>query len=367
MSESDPNLEGVLSISSDKLVQARDAMGLTQEAIQRDLRFTSKVVKAIESGDLSGMGQPVFARGYIRSYCKRVGLDADPFIAEYDAVLGDTTPKRQSRMRNTGSMNPKRASVVSEKSGSRLLSGVLKLVLLLAVLVGGYFAVEESGVDLSSFNLDSLIGGKSETAPRVDENSLIIPGVAKEDGAGLSLPMPVVEDAAEPNAIGDEPTIETVITTANESASVDTPDETPVETLVSPAETQVAPVEAQVTPVETPTEEAASPAIVEEVQESEPQVVAEPEPAASEPPTEGIARLQIAFSDVSWINIKDASGDPLFNGLAERGRTLELSGAPPISIVIGRADAVQTLSFNGSMVDLEPHTRKNVARLSLPR
>lgn len=355
MSESDPNLEAVSGISSDELVQARDAVGLTQEAIQRDLRFTSKVIKAIETGDVPGMGQPVFARGYIRSYCKRVGLDADPFIAQYDAVLGDVAPKRQSRMRNTGSINPKRASVVSEKNGSRLLAGVFKLVLLLAVLAGGYFAVEESGIDLSSFSLDSLMGGESKTAPKVDENSLIIPGVAKENGAGMSLPMPVIEDAAEPNAIGDEPTVETVITTANESGLVD------------------APVDTQAASVGIPTEVATAPLIVEEIEETESQVLAEPEPepepesAQSEASTAGVARLQITFGDVSWINIKDASGDPLFNGLAERGRTLELSGAPPITVVIGRADAVQTLSFNGSVVDLAPHTRKNVARLSLPR
>ncbi len=82
---------------------------------------------------------------------------------------------------------------------------------------------------------------------------------------------------------------------------------------------------------------------------------------------DGMARVAIEFRDVSWVNIKDAKGEALFNGLAEKGRTLDLSGPAPINFVIGRADAVSSLTFNGSAVDLEPFTRKNVARLTLPR
>lgn len=77
------------------------------------------------------------------------------------------------------------------------------------------------------------------------------------------------------------------------------------------------------------------------------------------------ATLSFSLVDVTWVNIKDGTGEALFNGLAERGRNLELEGSLPITMVIGRADAVGNFLYNGRAVDLRPHTRKNVARLTL--
>ena len=368
MSDNDPNIESVNRFSGDALVNAREEMGLSAEALQRELRLTSKVVTAIEAGDLAGMGQPVFARGYIRSYCKRVGLDAEAFIAEYDLLLGESAPKKSSRMRNLGSVSAKPVSVapVPRKKGGGLFSTVFKLVLLLIVIGGGYLAIQESGVNLGSIGIDNLLGDGEEVTEE-DPNALAIPGVsAPTQPDPLAIPLPGA--GAEPNAVGEEPSVESVIAVPpvveEVEAQVEEAVETAVEAVARELQTEVATAPIVAEPAQ-PETEVAEPE-VSGAEAATPNVESTTTTATDTPVAEGVSRLAISFADVSWVNIKDVSGESLFNGLAERGRTLELSGKTPISVVIGRADAVQSLSFNGSVVDLAPHTRKNVARLSLP-
>jgi len=78
-----------------------------------------------------------------------------------------------------------------------------------------------------------------------------------------------------------------------------------------------------------------------------------------------VTSLRISLTDVTWLNVKGRDGVEIYNGLAEQGRIIELEGVPPISLIIGRADAVEVFVFDGRSIDLTPHTRKNVARITL--
>lgn len=365
MSDQDLGFEVGGGFASDQLIQAREALGLSAEAIQRELRLTSRVVVALESGDLAGMGQPVFARGYIRSYCKRVGIDAEPFVAQYDAIIGEAAPKRsKARDLPSGAASAPASMTLSKRPSKlpRILGGVVKVLVVVGILGGAAYGVSKLDINLGGFNLSGLFGD-SEPEQAVDPNRLVIPGTSSASQAPL---VPTVEADAEPTAVAEEPSVESVIETVAEEQAVEVSTETPPE-----VQTEV------VTSLETPAASEPQPEPVEEVSAPEPAVAPEPLPApevvaqveeqAAQPDAEGVARVTIEFSDVSWVNIKDAKGEALFNGLAEKGRKLELSGPAPVNFVIGRADAVSTLTFNGTTVDLEAFTRKNVARLTLPR
>lgn len=355
MSDQDLGFDAGSGFASEQLIQAREALGLTAEAIQRELRLTSRVVIALESGDLAGMGQPVFARGYIRSYCKRVGIDAEPFVAQYDAIIGEAAPKR-SRVASTTPSAPASMTLSRRPSAlPRIIGGVVKVAILVGILGGAAYGVSKLDINLGGFNLGGLFGG-SEVTEEADPNRLVIPGT--ESSSSVPVVAVPIESDAEPTAIAQEPSVESVIETAVEepAAEVEPPAvQTEVVTSLDTPATEPEPVsEPEPAPepiVETPLPQ---PEVVEQsIQTSE--------------AADGVARVAIEFRDVSWVNIKDAKGEALFNGLAEKGRTLDLSGPAPINFVIGRADAVSSLTFNGSAVDLEPFTRKNVARLTLPR
>ena len=59
------------------LREERIRRGLSVEAIADQLKITSRVVRAIEDGDVDGMPHAVYARGFIRCYANLLGIDEE--------------------------------------------------------------------------------------------------------------------------------------------------------------------------------------------------------------------------------------------------------------------------------------------------
>lgn len=93
--------------------------------------------------------------------------------------------------------------------------------------------------------------------------------------------------------------------------------------------------------------------------------VTAPAPTAPEPVPPAGLELRADKAE-SWVQVKDAAGKVLFEGVLKPGSSRQLDGARPFQVVIGRAEAV-TLSLDGKPVDLAPHGRPNgkafIARL----
>jgi len=86
----------------------------------------------------------------------------------------------------------------------------------------------------------------------------------------------------------------------------------------------------------------------------------EPTPAA-EP---GNHRLTVSTSADSWVEILDGQGEQLELDLLRAGHERAYAGTGPFQVMLGRASAVE-LTLDGEPVDLVPHTRGDVARLTL--
>lgn len=80
--------------------------------------------------------------------------------------------------------------------------------------------------------------------------------------------------------------------------------------------------------------------------------------------SDGNHSLAIRTSADTWVEITDLSGEQLEMDLLRGGSMREYSGRPPFRVIIGRASAVE-LKMDDEAVDLGPHTRGNVARLTL--
>jgi len=78
----------------------------------------------------------------------------------------------------------------------------------------------------------------------------------------------------------------------------------------------------------------------------------------------GQHRLAVMTSADTWVEIIDADGQQLEMDLIRAGTTRDYSGQGPFRIMIGRASAIE-LTMDGQVVDLGPHTRGNVARMTL--
>ena len=81
---------------------------------------------------------------------------------------------------------------------------------------------------------------------------------------------------------------------------------------------------------------------------------------------DGSARVKVRmiFEQDSWVEIKDRSGNTIFGQLNPAGSRRSVSGEPPLTVVVGNAAGVRLFQGDKS-IDLAPHTRVDVARLTL--
>jgi cytoskeleton protein RodZ len=84
--------------------------------------------------------------------------------------------------------------------------------------------------------------------------------------------------------------------------------------------------------------------------------------AARRGPGEQVVRLR--FARESWVQIRDRSGRKIFSKLNAPGTEQTVSGLPPLQLIVGNANGVQ-VTHNEQPVNLGPHTKVNVARLTL--
>ncbi|HZV54071.1 MAG TPA: RodZ domain-containing protein [Rhodocyclaceae bacterium] len=89
-----------------------------------------------------------------------------------------------------------------------------------------------------------------------------------------------------------------------------------------------------------------------------------PVPAARPALPDDAKELIFDFRGTSWVEVLDASQQIVLTGQFGAGTRQSISGRPPFQMVIGNATNVD-LRFEGRAVDLKPHTRAEVARLTL--
>jgi cytoskeleton protein RodZ len=72
----------------------------------------------------------------------------------------------------------------------------------------------------------------------------------------------------------------------------------------------------------------------------------------------------MVFDRKSWVEIRDRSGRPIFSQLNQAGTEQRVNGLPPLAVIVGNAHGVR-LTYDERPVNLAPHTKVDVARLTL--
>lgn len=75
---------------------AREEKGWTTQDVGNRLRLMVRQIEAIEAEDFSRLGQPVFARGFVRNYAKLLGLDPDELLDRMTRVKLPTVRETES-------------------------------------------------------------------------------------------------------------------------------------------------------------------------------------------------------------------------------------------------------------------------------
>lgn len=92
-----------------------------------------------------------------------------------------------------------------------------------------------------------------------------------------------------------------------------------------------------------------------------PPVTAKPVSGERKP---GEQLVSFRFEQESWVEVRDRNGRKIFSQLNPAGTEQVVSGRPPLSLVVGNAGGVRLL-YNDQPVDLAPHVKVDVARLTL--
>ena len=79
--------------------QVRETKGLTVEEVASKTRIRTDFVKALEEGNFAKLPDQVFARGFVRSYARSLGLDEDDAIHRFIQSAGAFYEKQDERER----------------------------------------------------------------------------------------------------------------------------------------------------------------------------------------------------------------------------------------------------------------------------
>jgi cytoskeleton protein RodZ len=308
-----------------KLRAAREAAGLSVDAVAQQLKLAPRQVRALEEDAWERLPGRTFVRGFARNYARFVRLDPDAVLAllpAADASPALDRPALAASRRPIGEMPVER---VANPSALRWLAPLFVVAVVAAV---AYYEL-----DRSQFHLPSGLGipGLTGESPRTPAPATTAPSSSAGSGTlTTTLPNPVAGQAP---AASEAP----AVGAASGAASVP-----------------------EITGAATPP--ASSPA-------SSSTVVTAASPASATPASDASAAapeasLVLTFKGTSWAEVKDARGRVVLQMTGGAGMTQTVSAVAPLELALGNAPGVD-VTFRGQALDLAPYTRGNVARVAL--
>ncbi len=99
------------------LKREREHRGVSLQKIFESTRVPLKYLEAIEEDRVEGLPQPAFVKGYIRNYCKVLGLDENDAVLRYEVWLADRAAEAEAagKPKPVQELKKKRLSAASEK------------------------------------------------------------------------------------------------------------------------------------------------------------------------------------------------------------------------------------------------------------
>lgn len=322
--EANHESNSAVKTAGERLRDAREARGLSQQAIAERLCLKVSTVRDIEEDKAPVELASTFLRGYIRSYARLVSIPEDELLP----MMEKQAPVRASKVAPMQSFSLGKRR---KKRDGWLMSFTWLILFVVIGLTGAWWwqnhkaqqaeisqmadagGVEEGTNDASGNNVPLDLSNQSSSEPA----NVAIPESAANAPGPTASSSPVQSQPASPTSDNASVTSSTNSTSAAEAQG----------NLEQPA---------------LPTHQA--------------------DVSASVANSQG---MNMAFSADCWLEVTDNAGKKLFSGLKRKGETLDLSGRGPFKLKIG-APAAVTIQYLGNPVDLSRFVRTNqVARLTV--
>jgi len=142
-----------------RLRAARKQCNFGIEQVARELHLDVTIIEALENDNQAALPAPIFVQGYVRSYARLVGLQADELLRTYGEQAAQPPPLSVG---GSGRRVPRYSLFIS-----RYLRNIV-LVILGAILVWmAYPLVERFIEDFDGMN-DDRVPGQLELPPAMD-------------------------------------------------------------------------------------------------------------------------------------------------------------------------------------------------------
>jgi cytoskeleton protein RodZ len=281
--------------AGDMLREAREAHGLHIEMVAAALKVPPQKLMALEADDIASLPDPVFARALASSVCRALRIDPAPVLAKLPSTRHTALAVADRTLKsNIVSGTPRWNSGRSNGLPSRAL---LTVVVLLLIGAGALFWLPQSVFDQVGAAVSRLTSRSDAEASPGSES----PAVGSTSGGPAVVAENVPVQAVAPSAPSGE------VPAANANAGT-----------------------------------AAAPAAV-----------------VAAPPTAAVGssqQLVFVAREECWITVTESGGKQLLRRSLQAGETVGLSGTLPLSVVVGRASAVD-VQVRGKPYDLKPVTR----------
>jgi cytoskeleton protein RodZ len=294
--------------AGDMLREAREAHGLHIEMVAAALKVPPQKLLALEADDIASLPDPVFARALASSVCRALRIDPAPVLAKLPTTQKVSLAAADRTLKTNISSGTPRWTGSGRSSGGLPSRALLTVVVLLLIGAGALFWLPQSVFDQLGASVSRLAARGSADGSASNDASADAP--AAQGGSGVAAE-PVPAQPAAPNG------------------PVSNAAEAPATAAMNPANA---------------TSVATAPAVA---------------PAASSQQLVFVAREEC------WITVTEAGGKQLLRRSLQAGETVGLSGALPLSVVVGRASSVD-VQVRGKPFDLKPVTKSGgVARFEV--
>jgi cytoskeleton protein RodZ len=302
------------------LLTERRNQGLSLGDIARQLKLSVRQVEALERDEYDSFQGSVFVRGFLRNYARLLGLNPDRLVEAAGASAAPPVAHAEP-----GAQEQRVAPTPERRLRALTWGGFAALATLVVILLASNASKEQQ-------RAGHLAREASPTVPpaALPQAESAAPAEQTPE-ASAQAPAASAAPAERKPAVADSPsgTVASAQPAESGAGAVRTPASDWPRTGTSPAEEDAAPATSRVLVVGT-----------------------------------GPGRIRMIFADESWVEVRDGSGTTIFSRLNAPGTERVVRGLPPFDVVVGNAHRVKLL-YEDKPIDLGPHTRVDVARITL--
>lgn len=311
-------LHEVQASPGEMLKALREERKLTVQDIAAKLYLDARIIEALEQNKFADLPASTYTRGYLRSYARLVGADADLIIAIYNKVAPGPPE-----------IIPEVRPPVQLSSRDKPVQAFTWVVFLVIGLLVFSWVRSNYLMDETDQPADSAQSTTPAAAPQpipataaiaTDLLADVIPGEIENE---LTDAVTTPDQAPIPATGGDlTEIVEAGVNAAlTETAGATTTQATALDRAVADAADNVA-------------------------------------------NAQGPDLLKLRFTADSWVEVTDRDGHRLYENLARTGDQISLSGAAPFAVKLGFSQGV-ILEFNGEPFDPAPFSHSGVASFTL--